>query len=136
MKNAKIQFTNAFKDMIAIAAISILMAVLAYFFNVFVFIVEIFQKHPKAITYIDEIITVLLTLSIGLAIFSWRRWVELKKETSERIKLQEELIRIADTKAETERIISGQLHHEIELRKQLEENLSENNITRKSGEAA
>ncbi len=136
MKNAKIRFTNAFKDMIAITAITILMVVLAYFFNVFVFIVEIFQKHPKSITYIDEIITVLLTLSIGFAIFSWRRWIELKKETSDRIKLQEELIRIAETKAATERIISKQLHCEIELRKQLEKNLNESDITRKSDEAA
>ncbi|MCX5687351.1 MAG: hypothetical protein NTV71_01695 [Candidatus Omnitrophica bacterium] len=132
--NTKIRFTNAFKDMVVIATITILIAVLAYFFNAFVFIVGLFQKHPKAITYIDEIITLLLTLSIGFAIFSWRRWIELKKETSECIRLQEELIRVAHTKAETERIISRQLHHEIELRKQLEKDLNENNITLKPGE--
>jgi hypothetical protein len=58
-------------------------------------------------------------LSIGFAIFSWRRWLELKKESAERIKIQEELVRIANTKAETERIISKQLHFEIEQRKRI-----------------
>ena len=96
----------------------------------FIFLVEFFQKYPHSITWIDEIITGLLALSIGFAIFSWRRWIELKKETSERIKLQEELIRIAHTKADTERIISRQLHHEIELRKQLEKDLDENSSHR------
>jgi glucan phosphoethanolaminetransferase (alkaline phosphatase superfamily) len=129
-KNTETRFTNAFKDMMAIIAISLFAVALAYFFNVFAFIVVLFQKHPKAITYIDEIIVFLLSLSIGFAIFSWRRWIELKKETSERIKLQEELIRIAHTKADTERIISRQLHHEIELRKQLEKDLDENSSHR------
>jgi hypothetical protein len=44
--------------------------------------------------------------------------MELKEETAERIKLQEELIRITETKMETERIISKQLHWELEHRKQ------------------
>ena len=61
----------------------------------------------------------LLTLSISFAIFAWRRWAELKKETAERIKLQEELINIAHTRMETERIISKQLHVELEQRKKL-----------------
>ena len=125
-KNPEVHFTNASKDVVVIVVILIFMVALAYFFNVFSFIVELFQKYPKFITYIDEIIIFLLTLSIGFAVFSWRRLIELKKETFERIKLQEELIRVAHTKAETERIISRQLHHEIELRKQAEKNLDEN----------
>jgi glucose-6-phosphate-specific signal transduction histidine kinase len=72
---------------------------------------------------IDEIITALLTLSIGFAIFSWRRWRELKKETAERLRLQEELIKIAETKAETERIICKQLHCEIEEYKKIEQDI-------------
>ena len=112
--------TNAFKDLIILAVTTIILLVLSYFFNVFLFLVTIFQEHPKAITYIDEIITLLITLSAGLAVFSWRRWRELKQETAQRIKFQEELIMIANTKAETERIISKQLHCEIELHKDLE----------------
>jgi len=121
-KNVKVRFTNAFKDLIIIAVVFILVLILSYFFNVFLFLVELFQKNPRAITYIDEIIMGLLTLSVSFAVFSWRRWSELNKETAERIKLQEELIRIANIKAETEKIINKELQSEIELRKQLEKN--------------
>jgi hypothetical protein len=115
--NTKMRFTTAFKDLVIFAIITIIVLILSYFLNVFLFLVELFQKNPKAITYIDEIITLLFTLSFGLAVFSWRRWRELRRETAERIKLQEELVRIAHTKVETEKIISKQLHTEIELRK-------------------
>lgn len=118
-KKAKIKLTNAFKDLVAIIIATLFMLCLSYFFNVFFLLVELFQKYPKSIIYIDEIIVGLLTLSIGFAIFAWRRWSELKKETAKRIKLQEELLNIANTKAETERIISKQLHSEIDLRKQI-----------------
>ena len=119
-KNTKTRSTDALRDLIIIAVITILVFVLSYFFNVFVFLVRLFQKYPKSITYIDEIITGFLTLTIGFAIFSLRRWLELKEETSKRIKLQEELIRIYHTKAETERIIARQLRVEIEERKKVE----------------
>lgn len=119
----KPKISSALKDLIIIAVVSILVLILSYFFNIFLFLVELFQKYPQAVTYIDEVITFLLALSIGFAIFSWRRWLELKKETTERLRIQEELIDLANTKAETERIISKQLHSEIELRKQLEEKL-------------
>jgi hypothetical protein len=115
--NLKKRFTPAFTDLFLIAFVTIFLLILSYFFNIFVLFVELFQKNPKALTFIDEIITLLVSLSVGLAVFSWRRWSELKKETAERIRLQEELTRIAETKAETERIISKQLHTEIELRK-------------------
>ncbi len=115
--NKTIRTTTAHKDLVIIAAIFILVFILSYFFNVFVFLLDLFRKYPRLITYVDEIITGLLTLSIGFAVFSWRRWKELKKETAERIKIQDELIKLANTKAETERIISKQLHSEIEQRK-------------------
>ena len=44
---------------------------------------------------------------------------EFKKETAKRIRLQEELTNIANTKAMTEEIISRQLRVEIEERKQM-----------------
>ncbi|MFA5148357.1 MAG: hypothetical protein WC491_04430 [Candidatus Omnitrophota bacterium] len=108
---------NSLKDLAAIAVILAIVSVLSYFFNLFAFLVELFEKNPKAITFIDEIITGLVTLSVCFAVFSWRRWVELKKETAERIKLEEELIEIATTNAEVERIISKQLRCEVELRR-------------------
>jgi len=112
--------TDTFKDLTIFAVIFIFVLILSYCFDVFVFIVKFVNKHPHAIIYIDEIIIALLTLSIGFAILFWRRWIDLKKEIAERIKLQEKLIEIANTKAETERIISRQLRSEIELRKQEE----------------
>ncbi|MCX5668948.1 MAG: hypothetical protein NTX89_02340 [Candidatus Omnitrophica bacterium] len=118
--NTKVRFTSAFKDLVILVFIVIVVFIISYFFNVFIFLVGLFQKHPKAITWIDEIITGLLTLSIGFAIFSWRRWRELKNETSERIRLQEELIKNAETKTETERIICKQLHCEIEEYRKIE----------------
>ncbi|MDD5155532.1 MAG: hypothetical protein PHF11_03500 [Candidatus Omnitrophica bacterium] len=116
----KIRFTNAFKDILVIVIITAGILALSFFLNLFTFLVELFQKSPRLITYIDEIIAALLTLSIGLAVFSWRRLRELKEETAKRIKLQEELIKCANTKAETEHIIVKQLHVELEERKREE----------------
>ncbi|MDD5465647.1 MAG: hypothetical protein PHP73_04845 [Candidatus Omnitrophica bacterium] len=119
----KSRFSSAFKDLAALAFIVIVTLGLSYFFNVFIFLVEFFQKHPRSITWIDEIVTGFLVLSIGFAVFSWRRWRELKKETTERLRLQKELIKIAETKAETERIICKQLKCDIEVYKKIEEDI-------------
>ena len=116
--NVKVRFSSSFKDLVMIIVIFILVLILSYFFDVFIFIIKYLERYPGKIIYVDEIIIGLLTLSISFAIFSWRRWLELKKETAARIALQEELVRLADTKAETERIISMQLRSEIELRKE------------------
>jgi uncharacterized membrane protein (DUF106 family) len=111
-------FSAAFKDLSLLIAATIFVLALSYFFNVFDLIVEFLKKSPEKIIYVDEVITTLLTLSIGLAIFAWRRWKDLKKETAERIKKQEELIRVTATQAETERIISKQLHMDMDQMKQ------------------
>lgn len=121
--NTKSRLTSAAKDSIILILIAILVFTLSYFFDVFTFLIDFLQKRPQAITWVDEIITVLLTLSIGFTIFSWRRWLELKKETSERIRLQEELIKVAETKAETERIICKQLNCDIEEYKKIEKDV-------------
>ena len=122
-KNLKFRNATAFRDLIIIVIVSIFVFVLSYFFDVFIFIVKFLEKYPRKIVYIDEVITVLLTLSIAFAVFAWRRWLELKKETTKRIKLQEEIIKIANTNAEVERIIGKQLRCEIELRRQEEKNV-------------
>lgn len=116
--NRGMHFTTVFKDLVILVVITIIVIILSYFFNVFVFLIELFQKYPKAITFIDEIIAGLLTLSIGLSIFAWRRWQELKKETAERIKKQDELLRFTATQAEVERIISKQLRNDMDQMKQ------------------
>jgi predicted nucleic acid-binding protein len=123
-KRIKPGITSPAKDLITLIFAAAFIFTLSYFFNVFGFLMYFFKDNPKAITWVDEIITALLTLSVGFAIFSWRRWVELKRETAERIRLQEELLNIAETKAETERIICKELHCDIEEYKKVEKNIS------------
>ncbi|MDD5165828.1 MAG: hypothetical protein PHQ57_00355 [Candidatus Omnitrophica bacterium] len=117
-KNAELRPSGALKDLVLLIAVTIFVLMLSYFFNVFTSIVKFLQEHPDKIIYIDEVITGFLTLSIGLAIFAWRRWMELKKETAERIKKQEELLRFTATQAEVERIISKQLRSDMEQMKE------------------
>lgn len=109
---------NAIKDLFLVIAAIIFVLILSYFFDVFSLIVKFLQKNPEKIMYVDEVIMFFLTLSIGLAVFAWRRWNDLKKESAERIKKQEELIRLTVTQAEVERIISKQLRHDMEQMKQ------------------
>ena len=118
-KNANRRSSNAFKDLAIIFIVIVFIFILSYNFNVFMFLIEWFKKDSKAITWIDEIITGLLTLSAGLAIFAWRRWFELKKEIAERIKLQEQLIAMAETKAEVANIICKELRAEIEYHRKI-----------------
>ncbi len=114
--------TNARKDLLLLFLFALLVFILSYYFDIFIFIVRFLERHPRHIIYVDEVVMTLLSISIGFAVYSWRRWMELRRETTERMRLQEELLRIAETKAETERIISKQLHVEIEQRKQSEKN--------------
>ena len=121
----KIKMTSsARQDLFALILVILLVFVFSYYFDIFVFIVRFLERHPRHIIYVDEIVMTLLSLSIGFAVYSWRRWVELKREIAERMRLQEELLKMAETRAETERIISKQLHVEIEQRKQAERNVS------------
>lgn len=115
----KRQLTTESKDLLIIIVVVVTVFIMSYFFNIFEFLVRFIQNNPKAIIYVYEVITALVTLSISLAIFAWRRLIELKKETAKRIRLQEELTNIANTKAMTEEIISRQLRVEIEERKQM-----------------
>jgi hypothetical protein len=116
--NPKVRFSAAARDLVILGLIITAVFTLSYSFNVFNFLVKIFENNPQTIVYIDEIITILLTLSAGLAIYSWRRWLELKKESADRIKNQEMLREAAETKAEVERIISKQLRTDMDQVKQ------------------
>ncbi len=115
--------TSNSKDLIILALGVIFVFVVSYFFNIFIFLVKLFQEYPSSISWIDEIFTCLLTLSIGLAIISWRRQLELKKETDKRIRLQEKIIEECQIKAEVEKIICKQLHCDIEEYKKIEKDI-------------
>jgi uncharacterized membrane protein (DUF106 family) len=117
-KYAELQPSLAARDLIILIAATVFVLILSYFFDVFVLIVRFLQENPQKIVYIDEVITALVTLSIGLSVFAWRRWQELKKETAERLKKQEELLRKTATQAEVERIISKQLRSDMDQMKQ------------------
>ena len=108
--NCKIKFrlAGASKDLVILALVSIFVFVLSYFFNIF--IVELFQKTSKFNNMDRRNHIRIFDFKYRFCYFSWRRWLELKKETAERLRLQEELVSIAETKAETERIICKQLH--------------------------
>ncbi|MDD5561766.1 MAG: hypothetical protein PHT50_06555 [Candidatus Omnitrophica bacterium] len=112
------QSSRALRDLIGLGVVTIFVLILSYFFNMFALIVKFLRDNPDKVVYADEIITGLLTLSVGLSIFAWRRWLELKKETGQRIKNQEELLRMTETQAETERIISKQLHLDMDQMKE------------------
>jgi len=116
--SVKFRDTDTFKDLAKLTISVIFVLILSYFFDIFIFIVKFINKHPHVIVYIDEVITGFLTLSIGLSIFAWRRWSELRSETAERIKKQEELLRLTATQAEVERIISKQLRSDMDQMKQ------------------
>ena len=117
-KNKDSHFYSAIRDLVVVIIITISVGLISYFFNVFDLIVKFLQRNPEKIFYIDEVIVTLLTLSIGLFVFAWRRWLELKKETTERIKNQEELLKFTTTQAETEKIINRQLHIDMDQMKQ------------------
>lgn len=111
---AKIHSQAASKDLMGIGIVLALTLILSYYFKVFLFIVELFQDNPGMLTFLDEIIPGLVVISLGFAFFSWRRLKELKEETGKCIQEERELAAVAATHAEAERIVSKQLHVEIE----------------------
>ncbi len=117
------KLSTAAQDLIVLAASVIIVFILSYFFNLFSFLVTLTKKQPSLLPFIDEIISILITSVIGFSIFSWRRWWELKEETAKRMKLQEEIVALANTKADTERIIAKQLRSELEYHKKIEAEL-------------
>ncbi|MCK9573052.1 MAG: hypothetical protein M0R20_01435 [Candidatus Omnitrophica bacterium] len=116
--NTKLKFSAAFRELIILGVVTVFVFMASYFLNIFNFLVKMFYENPKEIVYIDEIITVLLTLSIGFAVFAWRRWLELKRESAQRIRDEEMLREAAETEADVERIVSKQLRSDMDQIKQ------------------
>lgn len=105
------------RDLLIFGIILLLALAAAHYFGVLVFIIEYVDRRPGEVIFLDELVAGLLVLSTGLFIFLMRKMHQLKKETVERIRLQEELLNSALTEAEVERIIGKQLHAEIEERR-------------------
>ncbi|MFA5411701.1 MAG: hypothetical protein WC321_07630 [Candidatus Omnitrophota bacterium] len=114
------EISNTAFDLIILAVALTFVFIISFFFNVFGSLVMFFERNPAALNFVDEIITALLILSIGLAVISWRRMRELKKETAERIKLQAKIIEDYETKLAMEKIICKSLHCDIEAYRKME----------------
>jgi two-component system sensor kinase len=81
------RYTQAFKDLCAVIGISLLVFSLGYFYDFFEWIVEWSRKYDaKAL---DEYVALIILLLIGVSIFSFRRWHELKLEVIQREKAED-----------------------------------------------
>lgn len=105
------------RDLFVFAILLLLALLAAHYFGVLVFIIEYVDKRPGAVIFLDEFVAGMLVLSTGLFIFLLRKMAQLKEETAERIRLQEELLKRCQTEAQIEKIISHQLHVEVEERR-------------------
>ena len=80
---------KAFRDLVIIAVIAILVFAIAYVFNLFGIIADLSRKHVG--WNIDEFIIVLAILAFAFGIFSLRRWRELGDEIAERRRAEKEI---------------------------------------------
>ncbi len=76
----------ALKDLIALLSIGILLLAFASLFHVFERFAEFHQKH--GIVPIDDLIITFAVLALALAIFSIRRWAELRRALANIVTLQ------------------------------------------------
>lgn len=74
--------TKAFRDLVTISIVAVIVFVTANVFNLFEILAELSRKHEE--WNIDECIIVLMILAFAFAIFSLRRWRELRDEIAER----------------------------------------------------
>jgi PAS domain S-box-containing protein len=81
--------SKAFRELIVIAAIVAGLMVLASAFHIMGVILERTRIHE--IFKIDEFIIPSIVLALGLGIFSFRRWRELREEVIERKRLEERI---------------------------------------------
>lgn len=81
--------TQAFKDLGAIIAISLLVFSLGYYLDIFEWIVEWSRKYDAKT--LDEYVALLMLLIISFSFFSYRRWSELRYEVKERKKAEESI---------------------------------------------
>jgi light-regulated signal transduction histidine kinase (bacteriophytochrome) len=81
--------SSTFKDLAIILVIAVFVFVIAHVFNLFEIISELSRKHEE--WNIDEFFIVLTILAFAFAIFSLRRWRELRDEITERKRAEKEI---------------------------------------------
>ncbi len=85
-RGVRSKISAALKDLIVLASIGILMFGFAWVFHVFERFAEFHQKH--GVEPIDDLIIAFAVLTIAFAVFSLRRWRELKKALADIATLQ------------------------------------------------
>jgi signal transduction histidine kinase len=81
--------TRPFRDLVIISVIAVLVFAIAHVFNLFEIIAEFSRRYEE--WNIDEFIIVLAILGFAFAIFSLRRWRELRQEMIERNQAEKEI---------------------------------------------
>jgi hypothetical protein len=76
------KWTSAQKDLFWLCFISIVLLIPTIYFDVFDVFVHWYVKVPEPFEF-EEVIPVMLILPFCLAVFSWRRWKELKTAQEE-----------------------------------------------------
>lgn len=76
------------RDLIVIIACSTIVFIVSSYYDVFEAVIEYTRKHEN--WEIDELITVAIILLFGFIVFSWRRWMELRREVDKRIEAEKE----------------------------------------------
>ncbi len=76
-RGVRLKSSAASKDLVALLSICILLFALASIFHVFERFAEFHQKH--GVGPIDDLIIVFAVLALALAVFSLRRWTELRR---------------------------------------------------------
>jgi hypothetical protein len=85
-RGVRLKRSAALKDLIALLSIGILLFAFASIFHVFERFAEFHQKH--GVGPIDDLIIAFAVLAIALAVFSLRRWTELRRALANIVTLQ------------------------------------------------
>jgi len=84
--------TTAFRDLVIISAIFILVSVLVDVFRVFATFQEWVREQPQWSEWrIHDYLFTLVILALALGVFSLRRWIELRREIADRKQAEEAL---------------------------------------------
>jgi len=85
-RGVRLKSSAALKDLIALLSIAILLFAFASIFHVFERFAEFHQKH--GVGPIDDFIIAFAVLALALAVFSLRRWTELRRALANIVTLQ------------------------------------------------
>jgi hypothetical protein len=80
--------SRSFRDLVVLVVLALLTLAASLWFDPFSQAVAWVYRHDN--WKLDELFTLSITLTLGLAWYSWRRWNEMAEEKRERVKAEEE----------------------------------------------